>query len=393
MMGHKQYMSIYPLMLVVNLMVFLKLKVYGFPVPMTLVNDSAAKGAVCLDGSPPAYHFSPGFDSGVNNWLVHMEGGGWCRSTEECLARRDTYRGSSTKMKLMSFSGILGNQQKSNPDFYNWNKVKVRYCDGSSFTGDVESVDPGTKLYYRGARIWQAVMDELLEKGMKNSENALLSGCSAGGLASILHCDKFRGLLPESATVKCLSDAGYFIEAKDISGADSIRDFYASVVATHDSAKNLPSSCTTKNSPSLCFFPQYVVPEMSTPLFVLNAAYDSWQIKNILVPTSAKSDDWDDCRLDIKKCSASQLEVLQGYRSEFLSKLPGKGSSTGMFIISCYAHCQSGSQATWLSEGSPVIEDSSIGKAVGDWFYGRRVVQLIDCQYPCNKSCANSTDE
>ena len=28
---------------------------------------------VCLDGSPPAYHLSPGFGTGVNNWLVHME--------------------------------------------------------------------------------------------------------------------------------------------------------------------------------------------------------------------------------------------------------------------------------------------------------------------------------
>lgn len=28
------------------------------------------------------------------------------------------------------------------PDFYNWNRVAIRYCDGSSFTGDVEKVDP-----------------------------------------------------------------------------------------------------------------------------------------------------------------------------------------------------------------------------------------------------------
>lgn len=27
-------------------------------------------------------------------------------------------------------------------DFYNWNRVKIRYCDGSSFTGDVEAVNP-----------------------------------------------------------------------------------------------------------------------------------------------------------------------------------------------------------------------------------------------------------
>ena len=40
---------------------------------------------------------------------------------------------------------------------------------------------------------------------------ALLSGCSAGGLASIIHCDRFRALFQEGAKVKCFSDAGYFI--------------------------------------------------------------------------------------------------------------------------------------------------------------------------------------
>lgn len=26
-------------------------------------------------------------------------------------------------------------------DFYNWNRVKIRYCDGASFTGNMEAVD------------------------------------------------------------------------------------------------------------------------------------------------------------------------------------------------------------------------------------------------------------
>lgn len=42
---------------------------------------------------------------------------------------------------------------------------------------------------------------------------AILSGCSAGGLASLLHCDRFRALLPKGSNVKCISDAGYFINA------------------------------------------------------------------------------------------------------------------------------------------------------------------------------------
>jgi len=79
--------------------------------------------------------------------------------------------------KDFGFSGILGGKQSTNPgsqfflfliflfnklmisflmllmqwdwigfgdfaDFYNWNRIKVRYCDGSSFTGDIEAVDP-----------------------------------------------------------------------------------------------------------------------------------------------------------------------------------------------------------------------------------------------------------
>ena len=40
---------------------------------------------------------------------------------------------------------------------------------------------------------------------------AILSGCSAGGLTTILHCDSFKALLPSRANVKCVPDAGYFV--------------------------------------------------------------------------------------------------------------------------------------------------------------------------------------
>lgn len=42
-------------------------------VGLTVVEDAVAKGAVCLDGSPPAYNLHRGFGSGANSWLVHME--------------------------------------------------------------------------------------------------------------------------------------------------------------------------------------------------------------------------------------------------------------------------------------------------------------------------------
>ncbi|KAJ1702785.1 hypothetical protein LUZ63_002564 [Rhynchospora breviuscula] len=409
----------------------------GTDVPMTILKSAVAKGAVCLDGSPPAYHLDPGSGSGINNWIVHMEGGGWCKDTKECLERKDTYRGSSKNMPPQGFSGMLGNVKVFNPDFYNWNRVKVRYCDGSSFTGDVEKVDPKTNLHYRGNRIFLAIIEDLLAKGMNKAQNALLSGCSAGGLASILHCDKFQTLLPKNATVKCFADAGYFIDGTDITGGHAIRAFYQDVINTHvcllsivffliklptisyvqisflvscfnnscsievttsssffflqESTKNLPASCTSKHPPPLCFFPQYVVQSMRTPLFILNAAYDTWQVKNILAPgTVDHGNTWQDCKVYIKKCNSTQLTKLQDFRSEFLKAIPQNTSLTGMFIDSCYAHCQTGDLNTWFSKDSPSIQKTSIGEAVGNWFFERKAPQkLIDCPYPCNPTCKN----
>uniref|UniRef100_A0A0D9VJX7 Pectin acetylesterase n=1 Tax=Leersia perrieri TaxID=77586 RepID=A0A0D9VJX7_9ORYZ len=329
------------------------LGVDGDFVDITYVTSAVAKGAVCLDGSPPAYHLDRGFGSGVNSWLVHFEGGGWCSNVTTCLRRKRTRLGSSKEMaKQVAFSGILSNTPDYNPDFYNWNKVKVRYCDGSSFTGDVKQVDPATKLHYRGARVWQAVMEDLLAKGMNKADNALISGCSAGGLTSILHCDRFHDLFPVDAKVKCLSDAGFFINEKDVAGVEYIEAFFNDVVTTH------------------CFFPQNEVKQIQTPLFILNAAYDSWQVRNILVPGFADP---------------------HGFRDDFLKALEEQGTSStrGLFINSCFVHCQSEMQEIWFASGSPMLGNKTIADAVGDWFYDRSSFQKIGCPYPCDSTCHN----
>ncbi|XP_071737387.1 pectin acetylesterase 8-like [Rutidosis leptorrhynchoides] len=367
---------------------------HGYYVDITFLESAVEKGAVCLDGSPPAYHWDKGSGAGINNWLIHIEGGGWCNNITTCLARSGTRLGSSAQMaEQVAFSGILSNLPQYNPDFYNWNKIKVRYCDGASFTSDVEEVNPKTNLHFRGARIFYAIIDDLLEKGMNNAENAILSGCSAGGLTSILHCDNFKSLLPASTTVKCLSDAGYFINSRDLFGTRRLEAFYEDVVNTHGSAVNLPRSCTSKMKTSLCFFPENMIQEVETPIFLINAAYDSWQIKNALAPGVADPHGtWHNCKIDIEKCSSEQIQIMQDFRLEFLSALDGffgTSSPRGMFINSCYAHCQTEMQETWLMTDSPMLSNKTIGEAVGDWFYDRSPFEELDCPYPCDKTCHN----
>jgi len=66
----------------------------------------------------------------------------------------------------------------------------------------MQEVNEIYKLYYRGQRIWQAVIENLLRKGIDKAEQDLLSGCSAGGLTLFLHCDNFSELLPKAAKAR-----------------------------------------------------------------------------------------------------------------------------------------------------------------------------------------------
>uniref|UniRef100_A0A3Q7HQV9 Pectin acetylesterase n=1 Tax=Solanum lycopersicum TaxID=4081 RepID=A0A3Q7HQV9_SOLLC len=90
--------------------------------------------------------------------------------------------------------------------------------------------------------------ENLWSKGMKSAENAILTGISAGGLATMLNCDKFKCLLPESAKVSTLFL--YMISRK----FDSLGSFMINNNAARQSmglTKNLSLACTSVMEPSL----------------------------------------------------------------------------------------------------------------------------------------------
>uniref|UniRef100_A0A5B7A8B6 Pectin acetylesterase n=1 Tax=Davidia involucrata TaxID=16924 RepID=A0A5B7A8B6_DAVIN len=360
-------------------------------VGLTLIQGAAAKGAVCLDGTLPGYHFHRGYESGANSWLIQLEGGGWCNSIRSCVYRKKTRHGSSMYMeKQILFTGILSNKAEENPDFFNWNRVKLRYCDGASFAGDSE--DKAAQLQFRGQRIWLAAMEDLMSKGMRYANQALLSGCSAGGLASILHCDEFRDLFPRSTKVKCLSDAGLFLDAVDVAGGRTLRNFFGGVVSLQGVQNNLPRTCTSHLDPTSCFFPQNLIANVKTPLFILNVAYDLWQVMASLAPPSADPHGyWHGCKLNHAHCSASQIQFLQGFRNHMLNVIKhfSMSQQNGLFINSCFAHCQTERQDTWFADDSPLIGSKGIALAVGDWYFDRARIKAIDCAYPCDKTCHN----
>lgn len=191
--------------------------------------------------------------------------------------------------------------------------------------------------------------------------------------------------------VKCVKLMSFFRD--DISGNNSIRPFFSSLVALQGAEKNLNKDCLNSTlSPYLCFFPQYALQNIKTPYFILNSAYDVYQFHHIFVPPSSDPrGHWSRCKADPSACSTSQIATLQGLRSAMLTALkPFEGEpEMGMFINSCFAHCQSELQDTWFAPNSPTLDNETIAELVGDWYFERGAAQEIDCAYPCDSTCHN----
>ena len=94
--------------------------------------------------------------------------------------------------------------------------MKIRYCDGASFSGYVKEelqvwfayfptnvlynhyvrvlfcafLQNGTRFYFRGQRIWEAVMNELVFKGLRNAKQVIT--CIASRVKCLLS-QKIKG--------------------------------------------------------------------------------------------------------------------------------------------------------------------------------------------------------
>jgi hypothetical protein len=138
-----------------------------------------------------------------------------------------------------------------------------------------------------------------------------------------------------------------------------------------------------------CFFPQYLLPHIKTPLFIVNGGYDWWQMDNIV--TVDTLGEWNACKNDAGSCTKEQFSTIQDYRTKLLEALkPVEDSQKdGMFIDGCFHHCQASHAVFWNGPQAPRINNKTASEALGDWYFERPTATdaAIDCQYPCNPAC------
>lgn len=194
----------------------------GPPALPTLVRhtvlDAAARGALCNDGSPAAYYVRAGRDAHAQRWVIHLPGGGECRSAEGCRQRagqNPAFVTSDTRFhpEQRAFDGILDPSPYRNPSFFDWTHVSLVYCSSDRWLGDRPADDETGGYHLRGATILGAVLEDLQAPdradglNLRRAEQVLLTGTEAGADGYRQHADAIAAALG-GVTVRGVTD-GY----------------------------------------------------------------------------------------------------------------------------------------------------------------------------------------
>lgn len=257
-------------------------------VPMTLYRIHSAKktGAVCLDGSEPAYYHRPGIGPSERLWIIHFNGGAWCFDAKACFERSHSSLGSTNKLPPSPpiIQGINSPDPSINPDFHDWNLVWVVYCDGASFTGNQDRPmisESGDTIYMRGKRVLNAIINDVLKnRKLEDAEALILTGSSAGSMTAIFQADYVASKLPKTIPVRVFSDAGFFIDTSSI-GGKNLNEVFRNIYEMQNSSSGLNQDCIKDvgiKKGWQCFYPSKAVNYVKTPIFVLNSLYDIWAL-------------------------------------------------------------------------------------------------------------------
>jgi STAM-binding protein len=157
------------------------------------------------------------------------------------------------------------------------------YCDGLSFSGNRPTplTVRGQPLHFRGAANLEAVVNDLRAKaGLADATEVLLTGCSAGALAVLLHGDRVSALLRGASgagvgaaaaglkmTIKLMPSSGFFLDHPTVEGKQVYRDEMEAAMAM----QHVNTSGTSS------IFAQDRFPHITSPIFVINSAFDVWQ--------------------------------------------------------------------------------------------------------------------
>eukprot|EP01060_Flectonema_neradi_P023432 TRINITY_DN3168_c1_g1_i1.p1 TRINITY_DN3168_c1_g1~~TRINITY_DN3168_c1_g1_i1.p1 ORF type:complete len:419 (+),score=77.28 TRINITY_DN3168_c1_g1_i1:53-1309(+) len=366
---------------------------------LQMLSGSAQAGAACLDGSDYGFYISEATEpASKNNWIIDLQGGGWCYDEGSCEERSKTTLGSSKKWaNTTEMGGIFSSDCSISPDFCQFNHVFFPYCDGNSFSGNREgtvNTSSGVELHFRGIHILKYALEELSSKYNFNAaEKVLLIGTSAGGLATFLHTNFVGDYVTKNAPnlqpgyFRTAPVSGFFLLHDNVEGKAVYPTEMKQIFTLANSTGGVTSECIENTPPEnhwQCNFAQNNYLHFRYPTFVLNSALDAWQLNCIWsselpagFPNSTAAGScgsapgYQKCSKNYNTCNNTQTMQLNDYLDDFnkiLTTIPTYSKNgNGAFIHSCQTHVEAKSDSHWVTFA---VNGVTMQQAVSKWWTG-----------------------
>lgn len=375
---------------------------------------NATHGAVCLDNSPPGVYVR---DNGVAGtpWILAWDGGGFCFNESDCYERSLTPLGSSLNWPSTRVGlGIESDDCSLNPAFCAFNVALFPYCDGFSQLGSrsdaivfAPNASFSASVWARGYNILHATLDYLFANtSLATAPAVLLDGCSAGGLSALHHVDVVASLASPGVDVRAVADAGFFADLATVTGDFYYRSLLTYYFQMHNGSAGVKGACLASRPAAdawQCATSALAVAGAEHAVFLIESDFDSYQLGNVFAPVWLPGVDpsWGACAGNASACSAQQAnDLLYSWMAPFRGALafagalgppprpPPSNGPNGLFLHSCFSHCQWGQMHQYAIAGQTMYE------AFVTWYNyslpeGKAATyQWIDCQgILCNPSC------
>jgi len=243
---------------------------------LQLFNESEVDqyNARCLDGSPAGFYYQSASDSSNSkNWVIHLEGGGYClpdnladnkANVDPCSNRVLNALGSSKYFPATAAPSI----------FSDWNQVFLPYCTGDLHAGIMTEASSG--FYFSGHLILAAVLSKLnKEYNLQEATGVVLIGESAGAIGVFINSEYVKEQLPENVMYVGVANAGWFLPLPPFNpkfqGLDNLAQIFESFC---DMYVNPLCASSFPSSPINCLWANYTFPYISSPIFIAQSIFD-----------------------------------------------------------------------------------------------------------------------
>jgi hypothetical protein len=323
------------------------------------VKDAAKKLAVCNDGSPAAYYFRPGRDADRNKWIIFLQGGGGCGTDSDCRKRWSDDHNLMTSAGLpmrRQEEGLFSTDEKENPDFARYAIVVLHYCSSDSYAGDAARTLDGRTIQFRGHRIVDAVLDDLMDSSvtgpqtLRQATEVMFAGTSAGGMGMHNSLDRVAARL-SWARVKGVADSAWVPDVARLgAGTMDVPPYGAALV---DYANAQPDESCAAANPSQkgrCLQEQFLYPYLTTPLFVYADQRDPVLLGTLGIMGAARSQ--------------QERDYIDNYGARLRDELK---DLPGVFSPSLNLHTSLGTDRFHSAR----IDGQDLATTLGNWYFDR----------------------